>query len=73
MRSTLTTPSDVLRDLAAERVDSEALFWLGEFCRFGMVLSQAETLAVVGVCDRHQVRVALEDGCDPDLAFLIFS
>lgn len=63
----------MLRDLAEERVDQEALYWVGEFCGFGMVLSQAETLAVEGVCDRHQVRKALERGCDPDVAFLIFS
>jgi hypothetical protein len=62
----------MLRDLAEERVDEEANYWLGEFCRLGMVLSKAEILSRRG-CDRHQVKQALEAGCDPELAFDIFS
>lgn len=63
----------MVRDVAEERTSQEADYWIGEFCRFGMVLSQAEKLAGESCCDRHQVRKALERGCDPDLAFLIFS
>lgn len=62
-----------VRDQAEARVDREASYWIGEFCRFGMVLSKAEALARQGVCDRHQVVEALEAGCDPELAFDIFS
>lgn len=59
--------------VADERADREACFWVGEFCRYGMVLSQAQLLAFEAPCDRHAVRTVLEHGCDPDTAFLIFS
>lgn len=55
-----------------ERADPETCYWIGEFCRHGMTLSQAEVLADNG-CDRHAVRDTLEHGCDPDTAFLIYS
>lgn len=55
------------------RADAEAYFWVGEYAKFGMVLSQAERLAFDASCDRHAVRDALEHGCSADLAFLIWS
>ena len=52
--------------------DSDALFWAHEFHRRGMLYAQALTLAYMPGVDRHAVREALERGCRPELAFLIF-
>ena len=53
--------------------NSEALYWAHEFHRRGMLYPQALTLAYDPSVDRHEVRAALEHGCDPTTAFLIFS
>lgn len=58
---------------APTRSDGEALYWADEFRLRGMTLPQAERLAFAPGVDRHAVRDALERGCDPDLAFLIWS
>ena len=55
------------------RGDEESLWWAAEFRRFGMVEAQAARLAFQAGLDRHAVRAALERGCQPDLAFLIYS
>lgn len=59
------------REAPAE--DREALYWSDVFRQLGMQYAQALTLAYDPAVDRHGVRVALEAGCDPDVAFLIFS
>lgn len=56
-----------------EQPDTAALYWMAEFRLRGMVEAQAERLAYTPGVDRHAVRDALERGCDPDLAFLIWS
>lgn len=55
------------------RSDEEAFYWVGQFCKHGMTLSQAERLAFEVPCDRHQILAALEQGCSSDLAYLIWS
>ena len=57
----------------AQPEDREALYWCDVFQSLGMRYAQALTLAYDPVVDRHGVRVVLERGCDPDVAFLIFS
>jgi|SRR5581483_1263459 len=61
------TPPEEMAD------DDAALFWADQFFRRGMVYPQALTLAFLPGCDRHAVREALDRGCDPETAFLIFS
>ena len=55
------------------RDDGEALYWVDEFRRLGMIYPQAVTLAFDPGVDRHSVREALEKGCRPELAFRIYA
>jgi hypothetical protein len=59
--------------LVVSRQDRDCLWWASVLQRLGMTAGQAEALAFAQGCDRHAVRDALERGCDPDLAFLIYS
>ena len=54
-------------------LNEEALFWFGEYCARGMCSPQAAVLASRDGLDRHAVREWLDQGCDPDVAFLIAS
>ena len=53
--------------------NAEALYWAHLFRRHGMLYAQALTLAHTPGVDRHAVKETLERGCDPELAFLIYS
>lgn len=55
-----------------DHAEEEAFYWVREFLRFGMKIGHAEELAFAG-CDRHAVRDALEQGCDPLTAFQIYA
>lgn len=53
--------------------DEESFYWLRAFEKRGMTLAHAESLAFESRCDRHQILLALEQGCRPELAYEIFS
>lgn len=55
------------------RLAVENQYWAGEFVRLAMDPLRAEVLARTAGVDRHAVRAAIESGCDPETAYLIFT